>query len=183
MIKSIIKHLKSHNFNAWICGGTARDLKLNRTIINYDVAIAATMQELQQAFKSRIKSVDSYSTSITITYKDTDVILYPLKKVYLENTYYKFEYSNHLEDDAASRDFTINELKINGWEILPSLANFIFIRKNNVSGREIYEKLKNEGLLVRYFGHQGIENFVRVTIGKKEDMLILIQLLKKLWSK
>ena len=110
MIKSIIKHLKSHNFNAWICGGTARDLKLNRTIINYDVAIAATMQELQQAFKSRIKSVDSYSTSITITYKDTDVILYPLKKVYLENTYYKFEYSNHLEDDAASRDFTINAL-------------------------------------------------------------------------
>ncbi len=81
-----------------------------------------------------------------------------------------------------TREFTINELKIIGWEILPSLANFIFIRKNNVSGREIYEKLKDKGLLVRYFGHSGIEDFVRITIGKKKDMLILIKLLKTIWG-
>jgi histidinol-phosphate aminotransferase len=90
---------------------------------------------------------------------------------------------DHFELNKAkiieTREFTINELKIIGWEILPSLANFIFIRKNNVSGSEIYEKLKNKGLLVRYFGDTGIEDFVRITIGKKEDMLVLIQLLKE----
>ena len=111
---------------------------------------------------------------------------YPLDTLAQNAARIAMEDTDHFEHNKAriikTRNFTINELKSNGWDILPSLANFIFIRKDNIPGREIYGKLKDEGLLVRYFGHTGIEDFVRITIGKKEDMLVLINLLKTLWS-
>ena len=77
-----------------------------------------------------------------------------------------------------TRKFTVNVLKTMGWDILPSQANFVFIRKNNIPGLEIYEKLKDKGILVRYFGLRGIEDFVRVTIGEKKDMIVFLELLK-----
>ncbi len=123
--------------------------------------------------------------SALVTVKDS-FNSYPLDILAQNAARIAIEDIDHFEQNRAKiieiREFTINELKINGWEIIPSLANFIFIKKDNIPGREIYDKLKNEGLLVRYFGHTGIEDFVRITIGKKEDMLVLINLLKTLWS-
>jgi tRNA nucleotidyltransferase (CCA-adding enzyme) len=113
MINKIIKYLKTHNYEAYICGGTARDLYLNKTLINYDVAIIATLQELKETFKEKIVELDPYNTSITINYLGVNFNLYPLKKVWLENTYYKFDYTKSLKEDSNSRDFTINALYYN----------------------------------------------------------------------
>ncbi|MCF6336103.1 MAG: histidinol-phosphate transaminase, partial [Spirochaetales bacterium] len=66
---------------------------------------------------------------------------------------------------------------------LPSMANFIFIRKKGIHGLNIYGFLKNKGLLVRYFGYPGIKDFVRVTIGKKKDMIVFLELLKSVRRK
>jgi len=110
MVKSIIKFLKSHGYTAYICGGTARDLKLKDTIRYYDISVKATLTELQKSFKDKIINIDPFSTSVTIRYMDTDFTLYPMKRVWLENTYYKFEYTASLKEDAESRDFTINAL-------------------------------------------------------------------------
>jgi len=124
--------------------------------------------------------------SALVTVKDS-FNSYPLDTLAQNAARIAMEDTDHFEHNKAqiieTREFTINELESLGWDILPSLANFIFIKKDNITGKEIYEKLKEKGLLVRYFGHTGIKDFVRITIGRKEDMLILIQLLKKLWSK
>lgn len=64
-----------------------------------------------------------------------------------------------------------------GWEVLPSTANFIFIRKDKVSGRKVYEWLKRKGILVRHFNQPGIEDFIRVTIGEKSDMKAFLDLI------
>jgi histidinol-phosphate aminotransferase len=37
------------------------------------------------------------------------------------------------------------------------------------SAQEIYQALKNEGILVRYFGHPALEDKLRVTVGSEKD--------------
>jgi hypothetical protein len=46
--------------------------------------------------------------------------------------------------------------------------------KANIEIKELYEKLKSRGILVRYFGSDRISNFVRITIGTKEQMEALV---------
>ncbi len=75
------------------------------------------------------------------------------------------------------RDEVSNALLSLGWEVLPSAANFIFIRKDKVSGRRVYEWLKKKGILVRHFNQPGIEDFIRVTIGEKSDMKLFLDLI------
>ena len=113
MEKQIIKLLNSYGFDAWICGGTARDIYMKRPILNYDIAVCGTLAELQEVLKSKIINVNEYSTSLTIKFKDKEFILYPLKKIELINTYYNFTFTKSLKEDAASRDLTINSLYYN----------------------------------------------------------------------
>lgn len=63
------------------------------------------------------------------------------------------------------------------WKVLPSSTNFVFATKEGFSGKETYEHIKNQGILVRHFNTSGIENFVRVTIGTTEQM----KKLKNIW--
>lgn len=72
-----------------------------------------------------------------------------------------------------TRDLFMKDLKRQGWEVLPSLSNFVFTRKAGLSGEDIYLALREKGFLVRYFRHGGIEDFVRITIGMPEDMQAL----------
>lgn len=67
-----------------------------------------------------------------------------------------------------------------GWAPLESQANFIFTKKEGISGREIYLKLRNLGFLVRYFDIIGIREFVRITVGTDEEMEALVGALQKI---
>lgn len=79
-----------------------------------------------------------------------------------------------------NREFTILELKKLGFNVLDSMANFVFASHNKVFGKDIYLKLKQKGVLVRYFDKERLKNFNRITIGTKEQMQILIDKLKEI---
>lgn len=57
-----------------------------------------------------------------------------------------------------------------GWRVLPSRANFVFASHPSLPGKEVYVGLKERGILVRHFAVPGIDQFVRITIGRPEDM-------------
>ena len=57
-----------------------------------------------------------------------------------------------------------------GFTVLPSKTNFLFARSAKIGGRELYEKLKDRGILVRHFGNPRICGFVRITIGTDGQM-------------
>ena len=51
---------------------------------------------------------------------------------------------------------------------------------NNKPAKEIFEKLKENKILVRYFNKEKISNGLRVTIGTDEEMRIFMKNIKKI---
>ena len=72
------------------------------------------------------------------------------------------------------RDDTTRELRLRGFSIPESLANFIFAAPPGMSGRTYYEKLRERGILVRYFAGARTDGYVRITIGSEEQMKALL---------
>lgn len=67
-----------------------------------------------------------------------------------------------------------------GFETLPSSANFVLTKNRLIGGKTLYEKLKEKGVLVRYLGDKRISDFVRISIGTKEEMRIVIEKIKEI---
>ncbi len=79
-----------------------------------------------------------------------------------------------------AREFTVNELKKLGFNVLNSKANFVFCSSEKISGQDLYLKLKEKGVLVRYFNKPRIDNFIRVTIGSIKQMKVFIEKVKSI---
>jgi len=74
----------------------------------------------------------------------------------------------------ATRDKTIVELETMGFQVIPSKANFIFISHPLFAAEELYLNLRKNGILVRYFNKDRINDFLRVSIGTEEEMQCFI---------
>lgn len=72
-----------------------------------------------------------------------------------------------------TREAAAKQLAALGFEILPSSANFLFVRNDKISGEELYKKLKEQGVLVRHFGAPRISDWCRITVGTPEQMSAL----------
>lgn len=59
-----------------------------------------------------------------------------------------------------------------------SMSNFIFATHERVPAKELFEALKKEHIFVRYFSKERISNYLRISIGTKEEMEELIRFLK-----
>ena len=80
-----------------------------------------------------------------------------------------------------TRAWTVEELENLGFTVLPSQANFIFARSDKISGEELYRKLKENGVLVRWWADSGrIQDYVRITIGSMEQMETLVDEIARL---
>jgi len=79
-----------------------------------------------------------------------------------------------------NRAWTVQELEELGFTILPSSANFIFAKSDKLPGGELYRKLKENGILVRWFDADRIRDYVRITIGSLEQMTALVDEIARL---
>lgn len=64
------------------------------------------------------------------------------------------------------------------FSVLPSSSNFVFAKHARFSGKEIYNGLRERGVLVRHFDKPRISDFVRITIGSKEENDVLLSALE-----
>lgn len=71
---------------------------------------------------------------------------------------------------AENRAYTVSALAELGFETVPSVANFIFSRHPSLQGKELYIELKKKGVLVRHWDKPEIADYVRITIGSREQM-------------
>ena len=79
-----------------------------------------------------------------------------------------------------TRDYTITELQKLGFNVLNSKSNFLFISHITANASDLYQKLRDNGILVRYLSKPKIDNFLRVTIGTDEEMQEFIAKLQKI---
>ncbi len=77
------------------------------------------------------------------------------------------------------KKFLYSELKAMGTRYVPSVTNFILIELGPKSG-EIAERLLKKGVIVRNMKSWGMENFMRVTVGKEAENKRFIRELKKI---
>lgn len=79
-----------------------------------------------------------------------------------------------------NRHFTGEALAKMGFEMTPSVANFIFAKHPDFDGKMIYEKLKEKGILVRHFDKPLLTQYNRITVGSKAEMEALLTALTEI---
>ena len=109
---------------------------------------------------------------------------YTIDRISIEAGIESFKDNEYFEKTNAkiiqTREKTSEKLKKLGFKVLNSSANFIFISHNKVFAGDLYKQLKENGVLVRYFAKDRIDNYLRVTIGTNEEMRIFIEKLEKI---
>lgn len=81
---------------------------------------------------------------------------------------------------VETREWFKSEIERIGFTCPPSSANFLFITHKTIPAREIFEKARANKIIVRYFDKPRIDNYLRVTIGTREDMEIFLKFLQTL---
>ena len=66
---------------------------------------------------------------------------------------------------AESRSKMTEGLEALGFEVLPSSANFVFIQHRTLSGRSVFDGLRQQDILVRRWDKPRVENWLRITVG------------------
>lgn len=79
-------------------------------------------------------------------------------------------YAENARNIIRERESLTAFLREQGFFVIDSTTNFVFTRKDGMSGRELYEKVRDAGILIRHFATPGIEDFVRITIGTPAQM-------------
>ena len=77
-----------------------------------------------------------------------------------------------------TREWTKKELKALGFSFQDSMSNFIFATHKTCPAKELFEALRGQHIYVRYFQEDRIDNFLRITVGTKEEMQKFINFLK-----
>ena len=81
------------------------------------------------------------------------------------------------------REWTKKELKRLGFVFGDSKANFIFAGHPEYPAVELFAALREEHIIVRYFNKPRISNFLRITVGTREEMQKLIDFLEQYCKK
>src|SRR5262249_8573176 len=95
-----------------------------------------------------------------------------------------------IEDDAwfqqtrarimANREMLARGLSELGFEVLPSLANFVFARHPGRRGADLAAALRERGVLIRHFPKPRIEDYLRITVGTEDQCGRVIALMRGL---
>jgi histidinol-phosphate aminotransferase len=108
---------------------------------------------------------------------------YPLDRLAIAGAVAAFEDLEYFEKSCgaviASREKLTGELKALGFEVLPSAANFIFVRHPEHDAEKSALALRQRSIIVRHFKLPRIDQFLRITIGTDEQCATLIKALRE----
>ncbi len=79
-----------------------------------------------------------------------------------------------------SRSRLASALAALGFRVWPSEANFLLVRPPDGRAHDVYEGLKQRGILVRYFNRPALEDKLRITVGTDEQNDRLIEAVTQL---
>lgn len=145
-----------------------RTYSKSRSLAGMRIGFAIGNKRLIQAMTDVKESINSY----TMTTASIRIGAASLK----DEKYFQ----EKLAQVTATRKRTKEELEQRGFEVLDSQTNFLFAKKEGVSGQEMFEKLRQENIFVRHFNGERIKEYLRITIGTDEQMNALLSALDKI---
>ena len=89
-------------------------------------------------------------------------------------------YMKNCKEVMETRRFVTEKLRAMGFKVIDSMTNFVFAKVNTLEGKILYEELKKRGILVRRYDKELISNYLRITIGTKEQMEIFLQRIREI---
>ena len=146
-------------------------LSKSRSLAGLRIGFAAGHADLVEALERVKNSFNSYPpgrlaiAGAVASYEDRDYFEQTCKAV------------------IASREKLVAELKVLGFEVLPSAANFIFARHPRHDAQESALALRRRGIIVRHFKQPRIEQFLRITVGTDEQCAALATALREIVGK
>ena len=81
---------------------------------------------------------------------------------------------------VETREWFTSELRNMGFKVDDSSTNFVFASPTGISAKEVFEKAKAAGIYFRYFNQPKIDNYLRITIGKRDEMEKVVDFLKNI---
>lgn len=82
-----------------------------------------------------------------------------------------------LEKIIETREKAKAEFRKLGFAGTDSMTNFLFVTHEQVKAEDLFQRLKEKDVYVRYFNKPRIENYLRITIGTEEQMKILFDII------
>ena len=79
-----------------------------------------------------------------------------------------------------NRTWTTEKLREMGFTVVDSTTNFVLAKHEKLVGKQLYLDLKARGILVRHFDTVRLTDYIRVTIGSKEEMAAFIAAVKNI---
>lgn len=91
-----------------------------------------------------------------------------------DRTYFEEQTAKIIE----TREWSKKQLSALGFVFPDSRANFIFAKHPEFDAKELFEALKKENIYVRFLGGSRIKDYLRISIGTRQEMEMLISFLK-----
>jgi len=82
------------------------------------------------------------------------------------------------KDIIETRKWLCGSLENMSFKVIPSQANFLFTSHPSIPAIELYGSLKKMGILVRHFNTARIENYLRISVGTRQEVEALEKALK-----
>jgi histidinol-phosphate aminotransferase len=91
-------------------------------------------------------------------------------------------FKENVEKIKESRKELTEQLRLLNFEVPNSSTNFVLATSKNCKASEVYDKLVQRGIFVRYFDMPGIDDKLRITVGTKEQNQKLLSALQDILS-
>jgi histidinol-phosphate aminotransferase len=142
----------------------------SRAMAGMRIGFAIGSEKLISAMKAVKFSYNSYTMNQTAIVSGVASIK--------DDTYFKETVAKIIKTREEAKE-KLAEL---GFETTDSKANFLFATHRVAPAQEIFEKLKEKHIFVRYFKKPRIDNYLRITIGTDEEMRRLYEALEDILS-
>lgn len=140
--------------NLIVCGTFSKSRNLAGGRLGYAIASKNLMDDL-----NRVKySFNPYNVG---------TLAQVLGKISIEQDDY---FKECVKKIINTREKFIKDLEKLGFETISSKTNFVFTKNKKIHGSKIYEKLKENNILVRHFSNPKISEYVRISVGTQQEM-------------
>ena len=142
-----------------------RTFSKSRSMAGLRIGYAIGNQELIKALNDVKYSFNSYTMNLPSILLGTASLK--------DESYFR----ETTEKIMETRSWFESEMQKLGFSFPDSKANFIFASHKEVPAKEIFEAAKEYKIYVRYFAKPRIDNYLRISIGTREEMQKLLDFL------